>query len=343
MSKRTARPGTLRRTEIVFEPDGRTHASFLWKELKELGGPAVSPPSPSPSAGAVPPDVPYVFRRLLASCDVCPQDCQVDRLVGELGTCRAGAGLRISRWGPEFGEESFLVGPGGSGVIFFSRCHMSCVFCHNFEATQGGEGVDYEVEDLARIMLELAEDRCSNIHLISPTHYGPQIADTLKAVREAGLSLPVVYNCSGYESVEMLQRLEGLVDIYLPDFKFGPGDEGAELAGAPHYFETAIEAISEMQRQVGPLVIGGDGLATRGLVVRHLVMPGPHRSSESILRALRDCVGAGVTLHLMSSYHPAFRSFERAELSKGTSQTEYDRAVGFARKLGFEKLIVDNG
>jgi putative pyruvate formate lyase activating enzyme len=218
---------------------------------------------------------------------------------------------------------------------------MHCVFCHNFEATQQGEGLDCDVEGLAQIMSELAESACSNIHLISPTHYAPQIADALSAVRRQGLSLPVIYNCSGYESVAMLERLEGLVDVYLPDFKFGPGDEGAELAGAPNYFDVALDAIAEMKRQVGPLELRNDGLATRGVAVRHLVMPGRAASSESILRALKGRLGSDVTLHLMSSYHPAFQSFERPDLSNATSPTEYDCVVRSARGLGFEDLIVD--
>ena len=216
---------------------------------------------------------------LLGQCTICPRNCGVNRLQGETGFCGVGSKVRVASYGPHFGEESVLVGTGGSGAIFFSGCNLQCVFCQNEDIsipTPDDQRIDEEMESrqLARIMLELQERGCRNINLVTPSHVVPQILDALQEAVSEGLSLPIVYNSSGYDLLETLHLLDGLIDIYMPDYKFWSAESAGRYLQAKDYPQVAQQAIAEMHRQVGDLVLNQQGEAVRGLLVRHLVMPG---------------------------------------------------------------------
>ncbi len=210
---------------------------------------------------------------LLLSCEVCPHRCRVDRRHGELGICRTGDQPVVSSFGPHFGEEDPLVGEHGSGTIFFTHCNLFCIFCQNWEISHGGEGTEISVAQLAAIMLQLQAQGCHNINFVTPSHQVPMILAALPAAIEGGLKIPLVYNTGGYDAVETLRLLEGVIDIYMPDFKFWDPKVAAALTNAPDYPEVARAALKEMHRQVGDLALDERGIAYRGLLVRHLVLP----------------------------------------------------------------------
>lgn len=273
------------------------------------------------------------LRSILACCTLCPRLCRVNRLAGELGRCRVGAEAVIASAGPHFGEESCLVGRGGSGTIFLTGCNLGCVFCQNGEISDGLEGETWDTEELADGMLRLQEMGCHNVNWVTPTHQMPAIFEALAVARERGLTVPGVFNCGGYERVEVLRMIEGRVEIYMPDFKFWSPASAERYADAADYPERAREAVREMHRQVGDLAIR-DGVARRGLLVRHLVMPGGVEESKAILDFLAREVSGNTYVNVMDQYRPAHRAREFPEIARRITAAEYGTVREHAAKLG---------
>ncbi|MGQ9779888.1 MAG: radical SAM protein [Bacillota bacterium] len=274
----------------------------------------------------------------LTACDLCGHVCRVNRRLGRRGVCRTGTEIRVASYGPHFGEEEVLVGTGGSGTIFFSGCNLRCVFCQNWEISHLREGVEITAEELAQMMLELAARGCHNVNLVTPTPYLPQILSALEIACAHELSLPLVYNCGGYESTSALALLRGVVDIYMPDVKFAEKETGRRLAGAEDYFAVVKEALKEMHAQVGDLQIDEDGLARRGLLVRHLVLPGGLAGTEEVLAFIAEEISKDTYLNLMDQYFPHYRAKEYPPLDRPLTRAEYQEAVAIARRLGLWRL-----
>lgn len=280
-----------------------------------------------------------IGRRLLRRCTLCPRRCRVDRHAGEIGVCGIGARARVASYGPHFGEEAVLVGPGGSGTIFLTGCSLRCCFCQNFDISQGDEpGQEVDDGDFAAIMLELQARGCSNINLVTPSHVVPQILAALLRAVEGGLRIPLVYNSSGYDSAPTLDLLAGAVDIYLPDLKFWLPATAGRYADAPDYPDIARQAIRSMHRQVGDLEAGADGLARRGLLVRHLLMPGQGEETAAILGFLATEISPSTYVNIMAQYHPCGQAERFPELCRGVSGAEYRQALACARSLGLARL-----
>jgi len=276
---------------------------------------------------------------MLESCRVCPRLCGSNRLENKPGICRSGRNARISSYGPHMGEESVLVGRRGSGTIFFANCNLSCVFCQNYDISHGGEGWEVTPEELGKIMLEVQDSGCHNINLVSPTHYVPQILEALAAATERGLEVPLVYNTGGYDPVELLRILDGVVDIYMPDIKFGEDSAGEKYLGVKDYFTTASRAVKEMHRQVGDLEVDERGIARRGLLVRHLVLPGNLARTDIVLRFVAEEISRDTHINIMDQYYPAHRAFRYEELSRRITAGEYREALSLARSTGLRKII----
>lgn len=274
----------------------------------------------------------------LACCQLCPRRCGVNRLAGEQGFCRTGRLAVVSAHHPHFGEEAPLVGSGGSGTIFFSNCNLGCVFCQNYEISHLGEGEEVSAEQLAAMMVRLGQQGCHNINLVTPSHVVAQILEALPLAVEAGLSVPLVYNTSGYDEVETLRLLEGIIDIYMPDFKFWSSASSRRFAKAADYPEKARQAIGEMHRQVGDLVINGEGLAEHGLLVRHLVMPGGLAETREILGFLARDISDRTYVNVMDQYRPCGRAMNFPPLDRMLLPEEYRQALELARQAGLTRL-----
>ncbi|MDR9501390.1 MAG: radical SAM protein [Desulfurivibrionaceae bacterium] len=278
---------------------------------------------------------------LLACCMLCPRRCQVNRLAGETGFCKSGARARVASYEPHFGEEAPLSGVAGSGTIFFSHCNLRCVFCQNAEISHNGAGVEVKSSQLAAMMISLQKQGCHNINLVTPTHFIPQILAALVLACERGLNIPLVYNSSGYERVDSLRLLEDVVDIYLPDFKFSNPDSAKKLCRAADYPDVARQAIAEMFRQVGDLELDSQGLARRGLLVRHLVMPGGLAEAAEIF-AFLAALSPQTYLNVMGQYHPCFQAAAYPPLDKPLAPSYFSRARQLAREKGLHRLEEDN-
>ncbi len=270
---------------------------------------------------------------LLGSCELCPRKCKVNRLAGQVGFCRIGSEAVVASAGPHFGEESVLVGAGGSGTIFLAGCNLGCSFCQNFDISHSNEGAKTKPEEMAQLMLHLQKRGCENINFVTPTHVALRIAQAIGIARRGGLKLPIVYNCGGYESVRTLKGLAGLVDIYMPDFKFADGRVAKRLCEAPDYPEICKAALKEMHGQVGDLQTE-HGLATRGLLVRHLVLPNGLAGSEEVLEFLAKEISGQTFVNVMGQYRPCYRAGEFGEIDRLPSRAEIDAAKNHARRLG---------
>ncbi|OGW41727.1 MAG: radical SAM protein [Nitrospirae bacterium GWD2_57_9] len=274
---------------------------------------------------------------LLESCRVCPRECGVNRLKNDkLGFCRSGLNPVISSASPHHGEEPPLSGTRGSGTVFFANCNLRCVYCQNYPISQMGTGVERSPGELACQMVWLQEQGCHNLNLVTPTHFMPQFLKALGIARERGFDLPIVYNTSGYESLESLRLLDGIVDIYMPDLRYGDEAAGIRYSAAPHYPEINRAAVKEMFRQVGNLVIDEAGLAKRGLIVRHLVLPGGLSGTEAIMKFLAEDISKDVYISLMSQYFPAYKANGIKELSRRITTDEYEAARVIMEKYGLE-------
>jgi putative pyruvate formate lyase activating enzyme len=276
---------------------------------------------------------------LLGDCRLCPRDCGVDRLSDRWSACKTGRHAVVSSCFPHFGEEDCLRGRHGSGTIFFAHCNLRCVFCQNYDISQGvrpepASGIPPEA--LAGLMLELQSRGCHNINFVTPEHVVPQILEALVPAVESGLSLPLVYNTSAYDSLESMELMSGVVDVYMPDFKLWSDERSGTWLKAADYPDTARAAIRAMHDQVGPLRLDANGLARRGVLVRHLMMPGCPDETESILRWLADELGPDTYVNLMDQYRPGGKVDGRRypELNRGIDRAEYRRASELAQSLG---------
>ncbi len=274
---------------------------------------------------------------LLEGCRVCPRECGVNRLKDEkLGFCRSGLNPIISSVSPHHGEEPPLSGTRGSGTIFFTNCNLRCVYCQNYPISQMGNGAERTIGELACQMVWLQEQGCHNLNLVTPTHFMPQILKALDIARERGFSLPIVYNTSGYESMEALRLLDGIVDIYLPDMRYADDGVALKYSIAPDYAEINRAAIREMFRQVGNLELDEQGIAKRGLIIRHLILPGGLSGTEGVMKFLAEEISKDVHISLMSQYFPAYRINEFKELSRRITVEEYEDARSIMEKCGLE-------
>ncbi len=278
---------------------------------------------------------------MLEACQVCPRRCGVNRLAGESGQCQVTAQVMVSSYGPHFGEEAPLVGRHGSGTIFFTYCNLHCAFCQNYTISQLGEGSPVTKRQLAEMMLSLQARGCHNINLVSPTHVVPYILEALELAAAKGLHLPLVYNSGGYDAIETLKLLDGVVDIYMPDMKYSDAKTAEELSGIKDYPEINKAAVKEMHRQVSDLQLDETGIAQRGLLVRHLVLPNKLAGTEEVVRFLAQQVSANTYLNIMAQYHPCHQAFDMPQLARPLLEQEFQDAIDLAHRQGLYKLDKD--
>lgn len=273
----------------------------------------------------------------MRKCALCPRRCSVNRLSGEMGYCRTAAKAMVSSFMPHFGEESVLVGSGGSGTIFFAGCNLSCVFCQNYDISQQRTGSEVSVDGLAEIMLSLEQKSCCNINFVSPTHVAASVAAAIELARKKGLTVPTVYNSGGYDSVDTLSKLDGLIYIYMPDMKYGEPVTAAELSDAPDYPEVCFRAVQEMHNQVGDLRCC-DGVAVKGLLIRHLVLPNGVAASERIVDFLVREISRNTAINVMGQYRPCYEAAEYAFINRLPTRNEIEQVRSYARTKGLRLL-----
>jgi putative pyruvate formate lyase activating enzyme len=273
---------------------------------------------------------------IVESCTLCPRNCKVNRLKGERGFCAISYLPKISSYSPHFGEESVLVGTHGSGTIFFTSCNLACVYCQNYEISQLRIGKEIGFEELANMMLELQNLGCHNINLVTPT---PQVYSILRALEIAidkGLRVPIVYNTSAYDSTKTLKLLDNIVDIYMPDIKYGSNENALKYSNVKNYFDIAKEAVKEMYSQVGDLVIE-NGIAKKGLLVRHLVLPNNLANSEEVIKFIAT-LSKNTFINIMDQYYPCHKAFEYCELARRIMREEHERVIRVAKKYGLKRI-----
>jgi putative pyruvate formate lyase activating enzyme len=275
---------------------------------------------------------------LMNPCILCPRQCKVDRTKGQTGFCGISALPVVSSAGPHFGEERVLVGRGGSGTIFFAGCNLGCIFCQNFDISHHRHGRQATLEELAEAMLGLQKYGCCNINFVTPTHVAPAIAAAIEIARSNGLTLPTVYNTGGYDCVETLKLLEGFIDIYMPDMKYADSEVAAQLSGAPDYPQINQQAVKEMHRQVGDLETK-DGIATRGLLIRHLVLPENLAGSFEIIDFLVKEISPQTTINVMDQYRPCYKAFKHTRVNRRPTAKEFQSAQQYAINKGLNVLL----
>ncbi len=275
---------------------------------------------------------------IFKECTFCPRKCRIDRTKGETGICRTGSKPFISSYNPHFGEERPLVGRHGSGTIFLGNCNLLCIFCQNYTISHLSEGNERSPSQFAAMMLFLQRLGCHNINFVTPTHQVPQILGALRIAIDSGLNIPLVYNSGGYESVETLMLLDGIFDIYMPDFKYTDPEVAFALSKARDYPEVAKAAIKEMHRQVGDLVINKEGVALRGLLVRHLVLPEGLAGTAEAVRFLAEEISTNTYINIMDQYHPCYKAFDHPSLNRRITRREFEDAVRMALDAGIKRL-----
>jgi putative pyruvate formate lyase activating enzyme len=276
--------------------------------------------------------------RILKECTLCPRECRVDRTAGERGFCRTGNKPFVSSYGAHFGEEKPLVGRYGSGTIFMGNCNLGCIFCQNYSISHMGEGVEMSFNRLADIMLSLQNEGCHNINFVTPTHQMPMLLRSLLIASENGLRLPLVYNCGGYESPDALRLLEGIIDIYMPDFKYADPLMAKKYSKAGDYPEAAKAALKEMHRQVGDLLMDKKGTALRGLLVRHLVLPERTAGTAEVVKFIAEEISKKTCINIMDQYHPCFKASDHPPLNRRITAKEYAEAINLAVKSGLKRI-----
>jgi len=275
---------------------------------------------------------------LMENCRLCPRECKIDRFSGETGHCQTARKAKVASYNAHFGEETPLVGRFGSGTIFLNSCNLHCSFCQNYDISHLNEGVEVEPEQMAAIMIQLAEKGCHNINFVTPTHVVPQILEALTHAIEQGLKIPLVYNSGGYDGEETLKLLDGIFDIYMPDFKFWDGKWAERYCRTPDYRETAIAAIKEMHRQVGDLAIDDQGVAIRGLLVRHLVMPDNIAGTEKIMHFLAKEISTNTYVNVMNQYRPCGEAHKDEFIKRRLTSQEFRDAMNIAMEAGLMRL-----
>jgi putative pyruvate formate lyase activating enzyme len=283
------------------------------------------------------------LHKLFEECRICPNECMAKRSEAETGECHSTDEVIISSVGPHYGEEPPLVGTHGSGTIFLTNCNLSCEFCQNYDISHLGIGEKVSIEDLARSMLKLQQRGCHNINFVTPTHFAAQIVDALILAVEKGLEIPIVYNCGGYESVETLKLLEDIVDIYMPDIKYSIDENALKYSGIKNYWEIVTSALKEMHRQVGDLKIIKRGIAQRGLLIRHLVLPNDIAGSKKVIDFVADEISISSFLNIMDQYRPAYNANKYEKLNRRITPSEFKEVVNYAfskgMRRGFEECL----
>lgn len=278
-----------------------------------------------------------ILNAILEDCRLCPRDCRKNRLKGEIGICKAGAELMVSSVFPHFGEEPPLVGYFGSGTIFLTYCNLRCIFCQNYDISHGGEGKEVTTNELTDYMIYLQRLGCHNINFVTPTHFASQIISTLPKAIEMGLELPLVWNCGGYESVDVIKLLDGIVDIYMPDFKYSSSASAKKYSKAPDYPDIVKEVLREMHRQVGVLKMDSRDIAYRGLLIRHLIMPDGIAGTREAMEFISKELSPDSYVNIMDQYRPCYKAFDHPEIARRITTEEYEDAVRFAREAGLHR------
>lgn len=271
---------------------------------------------------------------MLKECTLCPRNCKADRLNNEKGFCKSGKLPIVSSYAPHLGEERPLVGQYGSGTIFFTNCNLGCIFCQNYVISHLGDGTEIDIESLSAMMISLKRRGCHNINFVTPTHFVPQILASLKIAIENGLNIPLVYNTGGYDSIATLKLLDGIFDIYMPDFKYWDKEIAKEFSNAPDYPEIAKEALKEMHRQVGNLIIDNNGVAQKGLLVRHLVLPENLAGTYDTMKFIADEISSDTYVNVMAQYYPCFKASDYPLLNRRITHKEFIEAIEMAKKAG---------
>ncbi len=274
---------------------------------------------------------------ILKSCTLCPRNCKVNRLDGEVEFCGIGKEALVSSFAPHFGEEAPLVGFHGSGTIFFSGCNLLCLYCQNYDISHLKQGREYKPEQIASMMITLQKFGCHNINFVTPTHVTPQIMKAILIAQENGLSIPLVYNCGGYESIETLKLLDGVIDIYMPDIKYSDSKISKKLSAAPDYAEISQKALREMHRQVGDLTMDQSGIAQRGLLIRHLVLPKQIAGTEEIMKFIASEISRDSYVNIMDQYRPCYEAHNIKDLNRRITSQEYYEATAIAKKHGLSR------
>lgn len=272
---------------------------------------------------------------MLEKCMICPHNCGINRLDGQVGRCKSKDTVKIALYSTHNFEEPCISGKKGSGTVFFSNCNMNCVFCQNYEISQQGKGKEISIQELAEIFIKQQEKDVENINLVTPTSYVPQIIEAIKIAREKGLKIPIVYNTNGYEKVETLKMLEGYIDIYLPDLKYSDDILAKRLSKVDNYFEIATSAIKEMYRQTGKFVFDEDGIMQKGMIIRHLVLPNHILNSRRVLKWINDNMN-DVYVSVMAQYFPTYKAKEIEKLSRKLTKEEYEEIENYVFELDFE-------
>jgi len=280
---------------------------------------------------------------MLSSCKLCPKNCGVNRLKGELGFCRAGNTVKVARASLHHWEEPCISGTKGSGTVFFSNCNLKCVFCQNHEISTHGAGMEVSIDRLSNIFLEQQARGAHNINLVTPTHYAPQIIEAVKLAKEKGLVLPILYNTNSYENVETIKALRGIVDIYLPDLKYFDDKYSIKYSNAPAYFAAATAAIKEMVAQVGEPIFNKEGLIEKGVIIRHLMLPGLLFDSKKIVDFIYNTFGNSVYLSLMNQFTPMHNTYEFKELNKPLNPKHYESLIDYCVELGVTNGFIQYG
>ncbi len=283
-----------------------------------------------------------VLNKMLEDCVLCPHQCKVNRIKGEIGYCKTLRNVVISAAEPHFGEEEELVGHNGSGTIFFSHCNLRCAFCQNYEISYCGEGKEVTVQKLSELMLSLQKRGCHNINLVSPSHIVPQVIEAIYMAARNGLVIPIVYNSGGYDLTDTLKLMEGIIDIYMPDIKFSSDELARRYIGVKEYSKIARAAVKEMYRQVGNLKVDKQNIAYKGLIIRHLVLPQNLAGTDEIMGFIATELSKDVYVNIMAQYYPEHKAYGILELSRRITREEYREAVESAKQAGLTQYTANN-
>lgn len=279
----------------------------------------------------------------LDKCTICPHECKINRNEGKIGRCKSTNKIKIALYSTHNFEEPCISGKRGSGTVFFSNCNLNCIFCQNYEISQQTRGKEIEIEDLAKIFLEQQKKKLENINLVTPTSYVPQIIEAIKIARKEGFNLPIVYNTNGYEKVETIKKLDGYVDIYLPDLKYAEDDLAKKYSKIDNYFEIATKAILEMQRQVGKPKLNKEGVMQKGIIVRHLVLPNHIENSKKVLKWIKENIYKENYVSIMAQYFPCYKAKEEKEykdINRKLTKEEWKKIENYVEELDFENGFI---